>query len=72
MIAEKIKKVNEDSTKPTNEEEKTVDTSKSIQIVPKEQKVKWLINENGHGGWNSLHYAIYYGHTGLVKLLLAK
>lgn len=55
-----------------NEEEKTVDTSKSIQIVPKEQKVKWLINENGHGGWNSLHYAIYYGHTGLVKLLLAK
>ena len=35
-------------------------------------KIKRLIDEIGNGGWNSLHFAIFFGHQAVVKELLDK
>lgn len=35
-----------------------------------EEKIRNLINENGSGGWNSLHFAIFVGHQQVVKDLI--
>ena len=37
-----------------------------------EEKVKKLINQNGSGGWNGLHFAIYLAHQNVVKDLLER
>lgn len=37
-----------------------------------EEKIKNLINQNGSGGWNALHFAIYMGHVNVVKDLLER
>lgn len=36
------------------------------------QRKKNLINELGKGGWNALHFAVFFGHTNLVKEFLSK
>ena len=33
-------------------------------------EIKRMINENGSGGWNALHFGIYLGHNNVVKDLL--
>ena len=35
-----------------------------------EEKIKHMINHNGSGGWNALHFAIYLAHQNVVKDLL--
>ncbi len=37
-----------------------------------EEKKKNLINENGSGGWNALHFAIFCNHINIVKEFLEK
>ena len=36
------------------------------------KKIKKLIDERGNGGWNSLHFAIFFGHQTVVREFLDK
>jgi serum/glucocorticoid-regulated kinase 2 len=35
-------------------------------------KIKMVIDEKGNGGWNALHFSIFFGHLTVVKELLDK
>lgn len=37
-----------------------------------ELRAKVMIDENADNGWNSLHWAVYLGLTGVVKELLER
>ena len=36
------------------------------------EKKKNLINENGSGGWNALHFSIFCNHINIVKEFIEK
>lgn len=42
----------------------------NLNDIEAADKIKKLIDENGAGGWNALHFAIYLGHHLVVKDLL--
>ena len=56
----KIKEVFGTITKPSNNQELDI------------KKIKKLIDERGNGGWNSLHFAIFFGYQAVVKEFLNK